>query len=390
MKSDIWDIFVKFSEENRLFAISTTQEDKSKENLYNLKPETSKGMEYDNNISYYAHPNAVVVAPSYDKLNGLVENLNERQNIILNIVNKNNDGHLNQKKYAQQELILSLVRLGNYLDNSDQDELRLLADACLAQASIKKEAIAIGVATLIGAIYAQQHLSFRNEGFKKNHEKLIAEIDDFLNDSVNWGVGTNYTSKFLGEMREFKYKLLQAFKIYEEIMPKLQKLETPRNAKELMAFQKSSNGLEIIGAYKKFKQYFDNFLPYIIKIKNNFKNEMYKINQIQEKGLLEKAVDWTGILRGGKGLIADDFDDVARAITPYLESVNYILNVLDTAESYEVNAQRTMQDAMQQSYKSTKMPEDQVPVAETQVKEEPKQNFDLSLDNLNKQLDFFK
>ena len=44
----------------------------------------------------------------------------ERQNILLHIVNKRNDGLLTQRKYAQKELMLSLVRIANDLDNKNR------------------------------------------------------------------------------------------------------------------------------------------------------------------------------------------------------------------------------------------------------------------------------
>lgn len=101
--------------------------------LYHNKPQMPKGMEYVRNIMEIAHPTPQVLCPSYDKLNGLVENENEGQDIRINISLKSPDGQLTQKKYAEQQLLLSLIRLGNQLDNKNKEELRVLADTCLAQ-----------------------------------------------------------------------------------------------------------------------------------------------------------------------------------------------------------------------------------------------------------------
>lgn len=138
--SDIFNEYIKISEANDANdskkaldknprADSLTKEKIGK--LYNLENNLPKSMTYDNNIMEVAHPKPHVVAPAYDRINALVENNIERQNIILHIVNKRTDGLLTQRKYAQDELIKSLVRIGNDMDNRNEEELRSLADECL-------------------------------------------------------------------------------------------------------------------------------------------------------------------------------------------------------------------------------------------------------------------
>ena len=186
-RSDIFEDFVKIAEDKGLLSGTTHEDAKRKleenprmdsldsaaiEALYGVKPDAAKEMEYEKNISEIAHPEAVVVSPSYDKINGLVENINERQNIIMNIVDQTPDGVLRQKKYAEQEFIMSLVRVGNDLDNKNQDKLRILADTCLQQitseGSIEKKAflgmglagsvgvVAVPIAAALGTLYVQQ------------------------------------------------------------------------------------------------------------------------------------------------------------------------------------------------------------------------------------------
>jgi len=148
-KDDVFNEYAKIAIEIGLVKIASEKSDKSKSKkqnrnsdaiqaLYGIKPDANSSIEYEKNIAEYAHPNSVVVSPAHDKINGLVENINERQNIILNIVNDPANGHLNQRKYAQNELVSSLIRVANDIDNRDQVELRILADMCLHQ--IKKNA----------------------------------------------------------------------------------------------------------------------------------------------------------------------------------------------------------------------------------------------------------
>ena len=99
--------------------------------LYGVKPDTIDSQEYENNIAEVAHKNSVIIAPSYDKLNGLVENVNECQNIMINIVNKPVNGLLTNRKYAHESLVKSIIRVANHMDNIEKEELRVLADDCI-------------------------------------------------------------------------------------------------------------------------------------------------------------------------------------------------------------------------------------------------------------------
>lgn len=158
--SDIFESYIKLSNEKEGIVKSASEEKESKElkkykdsvsarvgsdtmetieALYGVKLETIKGMEYEQNIAEVAHPNAVVISPSYDKLNGLVENINERHNIIRNkIMSKAPSGTPLLLKDAHKDLMMSLIRIGNDMDNFEEDDLRILADDCIE--GLKKKA----------------------------------------------------------------------------------------------------------------------------------------------------------------------------------------------------------------------------------------------------------
>lgn len=370
-RSDIFEDFVKIAEDKGLLSGTTHEEAKRKleensrmdsldttaiEALYGVKPDTPKGMEYEKNIAEIAHPNAVVVSPSYDKINGLVENINERQNIIMNIVDATPDGVLRNRKYAQQEFITSLVRVANDLDNKGHDDLRVLADTCLKQMATQKKTfekrafwgmgvgasvavIAVPIALTLGAIYVQQHLKFINDGVQKNYEKLSAELGDMLTSNSNWGVGQEYTQQFHQQLLDFKNRLDTFHRVYKSIIPVIESLETPKSGKELMKIMNQPETQQVIKAVKKLDAASDNFFDYLDMTQKNFKNETYKLRQIKEKGVLTRFVDWTRFLHGGLGLIADDFDDVVRAIGPYKESIADTIDMLTAAKSVQYYAQ---------------------------------------------------
>ncbi len=371
--SDIFEEFAKIAQERGLISKADPDEIRRKleddpridsldisaiEALYGIKPDTPKDMEYKRNIIEDAHPNAVVVSPSYDKLNGLVENLNERQDILMNIVQKMPDGHVTQRKYAEQQLLLSLVRLGNDLDNQNKEELRILADVCLEQtASLKKKAelistaafpfllVAGTIAATLGALYIQQKLPFINEGFRGNNKKLIAEIDDILNDSAGLFTGTTYSSNFLEEMRKLRKHVMDIYDTYEKIVPVINTLQRTRTASELLQLAKSPESSIVIRSYELFKTVVDENATLINQATENLSSQTYQAEQIEDKGYLNKFVDKTQILEGGKGLIANDFEDIVRAFPPYKASLQYILIILYRAKSIEANAKRQIDKA---------------------------------------------
>ena len=139
MKNEVFNNYVKIALEKGLISESQeTLEDNSRANkdyadtletLYGIKLPTN---ESDKDLLDQAHPDPVFIAPSYDRVNGLVENLRERQDIMVGICNKPTDGNLTMHRYAEtyRDLINELVVLGFRMDNKKQKELRVLADTC--------------------------------------------------------------------------------------------------------------------------------------------------------------------------------------------------------------------------------------------------------------------
>jgi len=334
-----------FSETNPRFD-SLTIEQISK--LYNTKPQQPKDMEYKRNIIEDAHPESVVVSPSYDKLNGLVENENEGQAIRARIVMKDPDGHLINRKYAKKNLLLSLVRVANELDARNNDELRKLADVCLAQSSgqMEKKAYAIAivaaVAVVLGAIYAKQHLRFHSDGWARDYEKTMSEIDDLLNSNTNWGVGYAYTPQFIQIVNNLKAELGKLNAVVMKAIPILEKMETPRNAEELKAMIDKPETQEAAKVLQEFQDQMKSSYPFINTVITNFGNEGFKQRAIAQKGFLSSLVDSSEILHGGKGLVADDFDDVKHALQTLKVDLTNLAKTLQGAESVKQKAQQDL------------------------------------------------
>lgn len=363
--SEIFDSFVKIAQQQGLISEGEHAEHTEKDfhetnprhdslsieqigKLYGVKNPRPDDMEYEHNIMEDAHPEPVVLSPAHDKLNGLVENNNERQRIMLHIVHKEPDGHLVQRKYAQKELVLSLVRLANELDNSGQDELRKLADVCLEQAASKKKdhlekqawvvPVIVGIVAAVGLLYLQQHRNFHSDGFNMDYQKAIGEIDDLLTSNVTWyGTGESFTPEFLQTVQQLKDDLGKINDSVQKVMPLVQSVQKPRTrdqiVQQLAQIAQDPKTQEADQAVKEFEGVIRQYGPEIQTIVQNFNNQSYKNSVTTGKGALQKAVDWTEILHGGGGLVSDDFDDVRRALIPLWKDIVDLYNALKGAKN---------------------------------------------------------
>ena len=214
IKNKIFDNFLKIAQEKDLESDKTFKKLDSNprasssrisdiEKLYYQKFNNSENMDYKNNIMEIAHKDSAVIAPSYDKLNGLVENNIERQQIMLNIVNKTNNGLLTQHKYAKKNLILNLVKIANYLDNNDQDNLRAFADKCLEQLSEEKlknnnfnKKAAIQFLPIVGwSLLGLAGAKSISEHFGDNIPAVIKELHNEFIDAIDTVVDGNFFLK---------------------------------------------------------------------------------------------------------------------------------------------------------------------------------------------------
>jgi hypothetical protein len=366
-ETGIFESFVKIAQEKGLVSNADHAEHTEKDldnprwdslsieqigKLYNTKTKKPEDMEYEKNIMEDAHPEPVVMFRSHDKLNSLIENENEGQTIRLNIVNKIPNGQLTQHKYAEKQLVLSLVRLANDLDNRNQDELRVLADTCLVQTTqptLKKTALipfaVYPIAAAIGAVYAKNHLALHSDGFTADYEKAVNEIDDLLNSNSNWGVGYSYTPQFMQTVNQLKTNLAELNTEVQKALPVLNNLETPRNANELKVLAQQPETHEAAQALNGLTTVMTNIYPFIKQVATDFGSESYKQRAIEHKGVLTSLIDAPGALHGGKGLVADDFDDVRHALQTLMADVVNISKGLSQAETLRKTAIQQLSSA---------------------------------------------
>jgi len=190
-RSEILDNFAKIALEKGLIdnkltskAEAMSKEDKYKDSEWKKNIEALYGVKLDNeDILDKAHPKPVVTLPAYDNVNGLVENLKERHNIMVGIVNKMPNGAYVGTKYASayDDLLKELIKIGYSMDNKNIHELRVLADSCserFTKTAFAPLAIAGGIAAVLGLIAIINHTTPSDQGVINNCEKAIAEIEE--------------------------------------------------------------------------------------------------------------------------------------------------------------------------------------------------------------------
>lgn len=143
-----------------------------------------------------AHPKTVVMGPSYDRFNGVVENLQQRQNMMVDIALKNPRILQTNTRYvkAQKELIDETIKLGFYLDSLHQESLMRLADACTG--NLTKIAVApaagIGAVGVVAAIAGIATLGLaasahfpQSQGIVADLQRLSEELQEAIQDYPN-------------------------------------------------------------------------------------------------------------------------------------------------------------------------------------------------------------
>lgn len=231
--SDVFDEYCRIMEEKGHIrkdaqeSKSPTRVEKETSEDYREKIKALYGLDIklnDSNKSIIeqAHPETVVVAPAYDRMNAVVENIQERHNVMTGIALKPNNGNLTQHRYAKKQLLDELIRLGFNLDNEGEEELAKQATIIAAEFAeekpIKKEAAAIttAIALGIGAVAAwgfvkNNFLGYVDQGVKRDTERAIGALNDMM-DSVD-GADKAKLERFVLAFERFKDESDKAFEI---------------------------------------------------------------------------------------------------------------------------------------------------------------------------------
>jgi hypothetical protein len=188
-----------------------------------------------------AHPYTVVVAPSYDRMNGVVENIQERHNVMTGIARKPTNGNLTQHRYAKKELMDELIRLGFDLDNEGEEDLAKIATIAAVQLSNEEEitktaflpaAGAVlaspwfwgGVAAVTGWVAVKKNvIGYIDQGVKNDTQRVIESLES-LAESVE-GNDQATVSRYISAFQKFLHETQRALDILSRADPDVVKLE---------------------------------------------------------------------------------------------------------------------------------------------------------------------
>ena len=403
MKSEIFDEYVKIS-----IAKSEEEDIKKRKNprdnamsaeefaeLYGLKPETYEKMDYDYNMSEIAHPDSLIVSPSYDPANGLVGNVNENHSRNLHVVNKEPRGILDGHISCRADLILTLTKVANHLDSINNEELRVLADTCLYQISNKDRSIndiimrknAVGwviptvkaVSTLIGlwqgSSLLQKILPKTDSGMNSSFNNLIKEIDNVKQSNTNYGVGIEFKDSFKNILEQIKKTLINYQTNYDKHSELITDIQIS-NASDL--FNKKDqleHSSYIINSLKDNSLIMKDFLIKVIKLLNN---SSFINNQVFEKGKITSTIEGNKALDFINTLVnpfnTDVIAPLLQSCEEYLASIN---SLIDSLSKTQENSEKASEQA---EYELGKLPEFQDPNNKNNnefYQEENKQDFNL-------------
>jgi hypothetical protein len=178
--TEIFEAYAKLAKEQGLITKTAesnnprydSQDLSALEMLYGVKPNGKD----EKHIMEQAHPDPMIIAPAYDRINGLVENELERQNMSVFIATKPTSGSLTGQRYvkAHQELTNEVIKLGFFLDKNNEEELMSLADSCTEV--LTKEAIAplLIVGLIAGAIALVKGISYLEDN--PESKNLVTDI----------------------------------------------------------------------------------------------------------------------------------------------------------------------------------------------------------------------
>lgn len=192
--SRIFESYIKIAKEKGLLS-EKKEEQKTDVSKYDpSKIEMLYGFKLDPNILEQAHPDTSILFPAHDKFNGVVENLEERQQKMLDVANRVPKPTYSQHLYisATDNLQQELLKLAMKLDAENKMELMSFADSCAQQ--LKKTAIAplavVGIGAALVALYGglSQKYQFsqgvHNDAisFLTEAQEAITEVPQLKND----------------------------------------------------------------------------------------------------------------------------------------------------------------------------------------------------------------
>jgi hypothetical protein len=306
----------------------TKEEISAVEMLYGINPNKS-----DKDIIDQAHPETAVVAPAYDKMNGVVENVKERQSITTQIALKDPNGLLMFSRYvkAQEELLNELISTAFLLDKNNEVELMKDADECsgyLTKNALLPAipiaawyAIATGAAALGGILYSSNNPS--SHSLREDALKAKEELEDAMED-WDYPQLTPVLAPFMSDLNEF-ISLTESFNQYNnEIYNLLLQTTSAKNEEEKKkTIDKDISKLFSSGKYDQILKNFNRYKDVASALSRSMANVIKILQSAPEK--YDNNWEWTkSLIKVKEFLVQSDIEDAVDALMVFQTSLNKV------------------------------------------------------------------
>lgn len=347
VKSEVFDQYAKIALEEGLVSekIDKRAERRGSDDLstiellYGIKPNGEE------DILDQAHPESVIIAPSYDKVNGLVENLKEQHDIIRGIVTKPHQAKLTQHRYAAEDLKKELISLGFEMDARKETDLAKLADHCLMRVAIGPAAI-VGIVAAVAGLYTvfSQNVQF-SQGLRQDAEKAMKELQEAVEDYP-----------------QIKSDVAPLFKLIQKIKDNC-KIVSDVLSKVTLSYPaaKDSNDEETAKMATRFVQ--DNADGKVNKLLNAYNLDLIKLENIipsQVQNLKQRLQDFeetksdffNSLYKAYRWINPSDMEDAWKSLETLMESIS--------AEKSKVASMMVTLEKLRDHTKSEEFSTDQV------------------------------
>jgi len=339
-ESDIFNEFAKICVEKGIIKEAEKHEPaESKEKistiemLYGVKPESI----YKKDLLDEAHPEPVVYSRSHDKLNGLIENLKERQSVMVGIVNKPTTGKQTHQSYvrANKELMDQVIKVAMIGAQIGDEDLMRFSELCADR--IEKKAnpyliaagVIAGVAAIVGMIASQNY---------SVQQGVLGDIATFKKEmeeaSSNYPAIGQEVSEIMPEVDRLHDLFLAAVNLpYPKARTKKQMAQFGAKLKQSVQFKKSKE------AWVHLKEQLETVRDMIPSVVTSLKEK--------EKMVSNPEGHWNwvaGLIKAWRKISPTDIEDayvkledLGKSINEFLPNASKQLAAYDRLENTEID-----------------------------------------------------
>lgn len=338
--SDVFEEYVKIALEKGLISEekdnkpSPKKEEKkelsSAEILYGVSDKSNLDLMHE------AHPKTIVMGPAYDKFNGVVENLEQRSNMMQFIALKNPQILQSNTRYikARQDLINETIKLGFYLDNKNQESLMKLADSCTEQLSkeadwksaLLKSVGLIGAGLLAAEVGAQYYPG--SQGFKNDMNRLRVEVEEAVADypNLNFSGLIQNIKDSLEEEREFAL-------LIDDISNKHAQINSSNESENIKLSKLANLGKEIELTKKdKVESISSKLIKLIETIVSSSASLIKQALKEEEKSEGPSSTVWWNIKKLYRRIVLSDVNDVVKMLESISSSASDYKKVINNSK----------------------------------------------------------